>query len=111
MPRRANLTDLIGERKERTSSPARPEAQSGPKYLRLDTKDVRFWPGQRTDLEMLVQELNRQRRRQGERITVNTLVRLAAAWIVEHGDQLQGITEEELAESLGLKNYPPEPLK
>lgn len=108
MPAKPNLRDLIGDRAAPTGRrAAAPESPGGPKYLRLDTKEVRFWPGQRTDLEALAQELNRQRRRQGERITSNTLIRLAAAWLVQHEGELQGISEEELAESLGLTNYPP----
>lgn len=105
MPGKTNLNNLIAPHRKEARSAT--ESEGGPKYLRLDTKEVRFWPGQRTELEAIVQELNRVRRRQGERITVNTLVRLAAAWIVQHESELNGTTEEELAESLGLINYPP----
>lgn len=104
MPRKANLQDLIGQQRVAAN---RAEVQAGPKYLRLESKDVRFWPGQVSDLDELARELNRERRKQGERITSNTLIRLAAAWLVEHAGDLRGITEEELAASLRLKKYPP----
>lgn len=84
-------------------------AQSGPKYLQLETKEARLWPGQIADLDALARELNRERGPgNGERITANTLLRVAAAWLLENGARdLRGVTEEELAESLRLRNYPP----
>src|SRR4029450_9204903 len=56
-----------------------------PRYLRMIAKEARLWPDQLAGLDQLARELNRERGRgNGERITSNTLLRLAA------GGGLQG---------------------
>ena len=47
-------------------------------------------------------ELNRARRGTGERITENTLIRVAIDLLLERGDQLTGTSEAELRKSVGL---------
>lgn len=80
-----------------------------PRYLQMIAKEARLWPAQVAELDQLARDLNRARGRgHGERITSNTLIRVAAAWLVQHGaGQLHGATEAELAESLQLRRYPP----
>jgi hypothetical protein len=73
-----------------------------PKYLRLERKELLIWPDQITNLSILARRLNRARGGAGERITTNTLIRVAAALLLSRSQDLAGTTEEELRRSLGL---------
>jgi hypothetical protein len=73
-----------------------------PKYLRLERKELLIWPDQITSLSVLARVLNRNRGGAGERITTNTLIRVAAALLLSRAQDLEGSTEEELRRSLGL---------
>ena len=73
-----------------------------PKYLRLERKELLIWPDQITSLSVLARVLNRNRGGAGERITTNTLIRVAAALLLSRSQDLAGTTEEELRRSLGL---------
>jgi hypothetical protein len=73
-----------------------------PKYLRLERKELLIWPDQITQLSILARVLNRNRRGAGERITTNTLIRVAVALLLSRSQDLAGTTEEELHRSLGL---------
>ena len=73
-----------------------------PKYLRLERKELLIWPDQITKLSILARVLNRNRRGAGERITTNTLIRVAVALLLSRSQDLVGTTEEELRRSLGL---------
>jgi len=73
-----------------------------PKYLRLERKELLIWPDQITKLSILARVLNRNRGGAGERITTNTLIRVAAALLLSRSQDLAGTTEEELRRSLGL---------
>lgn len=73
-----------------------------PKYLRLERKELLIWPDQITQLSILTRVLNRNRRGAGERITTNTLIRVAVALLLSRYQDLAGTTEEELHRSLGL---------
>ena len=73
-----------------------------PKYLRLERKELLIWPDQITNLSVLARVLNRNRGGAGERITTNTLIRVAAALLLSRAQDLAGTTEEELRRSLGL---------
>lgn len=84
-------------------SPPAPAAASRPKYLRLERKDARLTERQLTDLIALARYLNRQRPTGvGERLTENTLLRLAVDLLLERADDLSGTTEDELRASVGL---------
>ena len=61
-----------------------------------------MWPGQITKLSILARVLNKNRGGAGERITVNTLIRVATALLLSRSQELEGTTEEELRRSLGL---------
>jgi hypothetical protein len=78
------------------------ESPSLPKYLRLERKELLMWPGQITKLSILARVLNKNRGGAGERITVNTLIRVATALLLSRSQELEGTTEEELRRSLGL---------
>jgi hypothetical protein len=81
-------------------SPA--EVPGLPKYLRLERKELLIWPDQITQLSILARVLNRNRRGAGERITTNTLIRVAVALLLSRSQDLAGTTEEELHRSLRL---------
>lgn len=86
----------------RTPSPA-PAPQPGlPKYRRLERKELLIWPDQITQLSIQARVLNRTRGGVGERITQNTLIRVAVALLLSRAQDLAGTTEEELRQSLGL---------
>jgi hypothetical protein len=91
-------------RPQPTASQAR--AQAGvpelPKYLRLERKELLIWPDQITNLSILARVLNRNRGGAGERITQNTLIRVAVALLLSRTGDLAGTTEEELRRSVGL---------
>jgi len=73
-----------------------------PKYLRLERKEFLAWPEQLTRLSILARVLNRNRGGAGERITVNTLIRVFVEFGLSHEQELGGVTEDELRRSLGL---------
>jgi hypothetical protein len=65
--------------------------------------DTLLWPRQLNELTVLRRVLNwRRPKGAGERITENTLVRLAIDLFLASAGQLQGSTEDELRRSLGL---------
>jgi hypothetical protein len=80
----------------------RAEVPGLPKYLRLERKELLIWPDQITNLSILARVLNRNRGGAGERITTNTLIRVAVALLLSRSQDLVGTTEEELRRSLGL---------
>ena len=80
-----------------------PQAPTGPKWASLERKDALLWPEQVAGLTELRRDLQRRRRAAGgggERITENTLIRVAVSVLLEHGDALAGVDEEQLRESL-----------
>lgn len=84
--------------------PAEPEVEEAelPRYLQLERKDVRMRSDQLDSLTNLSRRLNKQRRSRGERITENTLVRVAIDLLLERAEELGGLTEDDLRSSVGL---------
>jgi len=78
------------------------ESEQLPKYLNFARKEARLREDQLDRLTVLSRKLNRSRRGQGERITENTLIRLAIDLLFEREQELIGTTEEELEIALGL---------
>lgn len=80
------------------------EQNSGtvPRYLTMLRKEARIRPEQADELTVLVRQLNRARQTSGERITDNTLIRVAIDLLLERRAELRGTTEDELRASLGL---------
>ena len=106
-PDHAGITEPARRlRRVRQSAAPTPQAPTGspglPKYLRLERKELRMWPDQITNLSILARALNKNRGGAGERITVNTLIRVATALLLSRSRELEGTTEEELRRSLGL---------
>jgi hypothetical protein len=71
-----------------------------PKYLTLERKEVRLPSAHIDELTRLVRRLNRQRKGKDERITENTLIRIAVSLLADFGERIEGNNENELLESL-----------
>jgi len=95
-------TESESDRATRSAQDERAEELAAlPKHLQLVRKESRLREDQVLELDRLVLKLNRRRRRgEGERITLNTLLRLGADLVLERADDLSGDTEEELSQSL-----------
>lgn len=72
------------------------------KYLKLERKEARLRQNQIDALTDLNRSLNRKRSKKGERLTDNTLIRVAVDLLLSKANQIQGDTEEELRKSVGL---------
>ena len=73
-----------------------------PHYLTLVRKETRLKQEQFDELSQLSRKLNRQRKSTGDRITENTLIRVAIDLLLSQSDKLEGKTEDELRKSLDL---------
>jgi hypothetical protein len=78
---------------------SRARASAGLRYLELDRKELRIRGDQGDDLTVLTRQLNRARKGEGERITDNTLIRVAINLLLRDGANLQGTTEADLLRS------------
>lgn len=72
------------------------------RYDELERKEARLRTDQFSRLTELSRGLNRQRQGRGERITENTLIRVAIDLLLARSVDLAGVTEAELRSSLGL---------
>jgi hypothetical protein len=73
-----------------------------PRYLLLDRKEARLRADQIERLNGLTKLLNRRRRGQGERITDNTLIRVAVDLLLHRAEEVRGATEAEIQSNLRL---------
>ena len=71
-----------------------------PKWQRLERKELRLRADQLDELAKLRRALNRQRGGEGERITENTLIRVAVDVLLGRAGRLRGTTEDELRKSV-----------
>lgn len=77
-----------------------------PKYLALQRKEARLRGDQVDSLASLARRVNRRKAaRGGERITENTLIRVAVDWLLGQEEYVGGSSEEEIRRGLGV----PEP--
>lgn len=85
-----------------SQTPAVPESGSAeiPKWQRMVRKEARLRADQADELARLCRRLAAQRNDRTERITDNTLIRVAIDKLLEHADQLAGDTETELRNSV-----------
>lgn len=83
-----------GQQAQTSAEPAQP------KYMTLARKEARLREDQVDDLSMLARKLSRAARGGEERITDNTLIRVAVDLLLAQRDKLAGSTEEELRKSL-----------
>ena len=80
-----------------------PKSKPTPHYLTLVRKETRLKQEQFDELSQLSKKLNRQRKSTGDRITENTLIRVAIDLLLSQSEKLEGKTEDELRESLDLQ--------
>ena len=73
-----------------------------PRYLQLERKELRIRVDQADELARLTRRINRSRQGAGERITDNTLIRVAVDLLLERSAHIAGTTEDELRKSLTL---------
>jgi hypothetical protein len=71
-----------------------------PKWQRLERKELRLRADQLDELARIRRTLNRQRGGEGERITENTLIRVAVDMLLGRAGKLRGTTEGELRKSV-----------
>jgi pyruvate/2-oxoglutarate dehydrogenase complex dihydrolipoamide acyltransferase (E2) component len=94
-------------RTPRSAAAPKPESSepgegAGPLYLRLDRKETRLRSDQYERLTEHSRRLNRAKGSGGERITENTLIRIAIDLLLERADDLAGTNEIELKNSVTL---------
>ena len=116
MSRRVNLAEVAaktaeamapatGEPQAKQSKRGRQPKTETPASVRFDElerKEARVRLDQYEALQSLSRQLNRSRNRRGERITENTLIRVAIDLLLSRQDQVAGTTEAELRRSVGL---------
>lgn len=74
-----------------------------PKYLALERKEARLRGDQVDSLAALARRVNRRKAsRGGERITENTLIRVAVDWLLGQEGHVGGSSEEEIRRGLGV---------
>jgi len=88
-----------GRRDRRPATTEVTESQA-PKWQRLERKELRLRADQLDELARLRRALNRQRGGEGERITENTLIRVAVDVLLGRAGRLRGTTEDELRKSV-----------
>lgn len=76
--------------------------RSGPRFTSFTAKTARLRPQQVTELHLLTTRLQAAKTSTVERITDNTLLRIAVDLLLTRAGELGGSTEEELRSSLGL---------
>lgn len=113
---RVDLAGKLGDARARVAAETPPGQPPTPMFARLARKDARIRDDQVTALTALADAVMRRRRFKAERITENTLIRVAIDLLLTHADRLRGSTEDELRNSVtsavpqsatpGLPNFP-----
>jgi hypothetical protein len=80
---------------------AEPKAAKKPSWEEMDRKEVRVYGDQVLALTTLRMKINKGKKGP-ERITDNTLIRTAIDLLLQHQDELGGVTENEIRASCGL---------
>ncbi len=81
-------------------------AQARPRYLALQRKEARLRGDQVDALASLARRMNRGKvERGGERITENTLIRVAVDWLLSRNEPVGASSEEEIRRSLDVPDY------
>lgn len=80
-----------------------PTPEAGPKYLRLERKETRLRADQYAALTENARRLNKAKAVGGERITENTLIRIAVDLLLDRASDLTGSDEGELFKSVSSK--------
>ena len=97
---RVDLAGRLGDARARVAAETPPGQPLAPMFARLARKDARIRDDQVTALAALAEAVMRRRRFKAERITENTLIRVAIDLLLAHADRLRGSTEDELRNSV-----------
>ncbi len=89
-----------GPRRSRGAGTAEVTESQTPKWQSLERKELRLRADQLDELARIRRALNRQRGGEGERITENTLIRVAVDVLLGRAGRLRGTTEDELRKSV-----------
>lgn len=91
--------------RRKSASSAVPDSggSDGPKWQRMVRKEARIRADQADELTRLCRRLSSHRADRTERLTDNTVIRVALDLLLEHADQLDGDTEDELRNSVTRK--------
>ena len=84
------------------AKPSKSAAPATPAYLALQRKEARLREEQIDALTAAARELNRAKPAGGERITENTLIRVAVDLLLSNTAALKGSNENEIRNSIGL---------
>lgn len=87
---------------ETTAAAETPAPAATPRFEDFLRKEARFRDDQIEDLGRHARRLQRLRTAPGERITDNTLIRVAVDLLMTRVDELRGSNEAELRSSLGI---------
>lgn len=87
----------------RRSSPPTQTAAGGPRYSDFARKETRLRVAQQNALTEHARRLNRLKGPGGQRITDNTLMRVAVDLLLSRADKLDGRDEAELRRSVGFR--------
>jgi pyruvate/2-oxoglutarate dehydrogenase complex dihydrolipoamide acyltransferase (E2) component len=94
-------TDTAKATEKDTASPRGNSPRvKGPRYLRFVRKDTRLREDQLAALTVASRQLNRQRNHAGERITENSLIRIAVDLLLEKIKIAAGSDEQSILDSL-----------
>lgn len=96
---RIDLADSLHDARARANADTPDEQRDLPKFARLERKETRIRADQTAALTALAKTLMRRRRVKTERITENTLIRVAIDLLLAHADRLSGSSEHELRKS------------
>lgn len=88
------------ERKAVKSLPRSTQPKESPLFSSLERKEARLREDQYTSLTAHARRLNRAKGTGGERITENTLIRVAIDLLLSQVENLEGATERELTDSV-----------
>lgn len=88
----------------RPKTPKAPKTlvESLPPYLRYERKEARLRTDQLTGLTLRARQLNKTKDTDSDRITDNTLIRIAVDLLLSRADELAGGDEAALRGSLGI---------
>jgi hypothetical protein len=103
-------TPLVRPAAERPKPQGRPKTPKAPKspieslppYLRYERKEARLRTDQLTGLTLRARQLNKTKDTDSDRITDNTLIRIAVDLLLSRADELLGGDEAALRKSLGI---------
>lgn len=95
-------TPLRTSQQKRVRSVPAPAIPPRMRFDEYERKETRLRDDQYAQLTALSRRLNKARKGRGERITENTLIRVGIDLLLREEAGLQGFTESELRESVGL---------